>query len=62
VDLEDDLKRAVARAYQRAGVPLAEKHLASLAEVYAQWADGADRSVVERIERALAVSLGVATA
>lgn len=59
MDLEEDLRRAVARAYQRAGVPLAEKHIASLAEVYARWAEGADRGVVDRVERALAASLGV---
>ena len=59
--LEERLRAAVARAYQCAGLRLAERDLESLAQVYARWAKGADEGVVDRIERALAASLGVVT-
>lgn len=59
MDLEERLKAAVVRAYRAAGLHLHEKHALSLASVYAAWAAGADDGVVERIERALAASLGV---
>lgn len=62
MDLEDRIKTAVARAYRAAGVQLNDKHAGSLARVYADWAQGADDGVVERIERALATSLGVSVA
>lgn len=60
MDLEERIREAVARVYTRAGVQLRERHAASLARVYADWAAEADDGVVERIERALARSLGVA--
>jgi hypothetical protein len=60
VDLEERLKVAVVRAYEAAGLQLHERHVASLAGVYADWAAGADDRIVERLERALAASLGVA--
>lgn len=59
MDLEERLKTAVARAYRAAGVRLQEHHADSLARVYAAWAEGADDGVVDRLERALAASLGV---
>jgi hypothetical protein len=59
MDLEERLKAAVTRAYEAAGLQLHERHAASLAGVYADWAVGADDRVVERLERALAASLGV---
>jgi hypothetical protein len=57
VDLETQLKAAIARAYDSAGVYLHEKHLASLASVYAAWAEGVDETVVDRIERAPGAAL-----
>lgn len=59
VTLEERFKSAVRRAYDAAGVRLQEHHAASLASVYAAWAQGADEGVVVRVERALAASLGV---
>jgi hypothetical protein len=61
VDLEVRLRAAVERAYRAAGVRLEDRHLRSLACVYADWAAEAeaDAGVVDRIERALAASLGV---
>lgn len=47
------------RAYAAAGLCLQERHVNSLASVYAAWAEDADDSVVGRIERALILSLGV---
>jgi hypothetical protein len=58
LDLEERLRAAVTRAYRAAGLHLQEPHLSSLAGVYAAWAAGADDGVVERVERALAASLG----
>lgn len=46
------------RAYAAAGLSLQERHVNSLASVYATWAEGADETIVTRIERALARSLG----
>lgn len=57
-DFEGRLRAAIGRAYQAAGLRLRERDLASLAAVYAGWAEGADEGVVGRIERALAASLG----
>lgn len=62
MDLEDHLRAVVKRAYAAAGVALRERDADSLARVYADWAGGADHGVVDRIERALARSLGVRTA
>lgn len=62
MDLEERLKSAVIRAYEAAGLRLPERQVASLARVYADWAAGADDGVVDRLERALAASLGVAVA
>ena len=62
MNLEEDLKAAVTRAYEAAGLRLPEKHAASLARVYADWASGVDEGVVHRVERALARSLGVGLA
>ena len=62
MDLEERLKSAVARAYRAAGLHLPDMHIASLARVYADWARDADEGVVERLERALAASLGAAHA
>ncbi|MDP1619289.1 hypothetical protein [Phenylobacterium sp.] len=59
MSLEERFKSAVRRAYEAAGVRLQEHHAASLASVYANWAEGADDGVVARVERALAASLGV---
>ena len=56
--LEVRLRAAVVRAYAAAGLTLPEKHVASLASVYAAWAAHAGEGVVERIERALVASLG----
>lgn len=49
----------MARVYQAAGLRLAERDVYSLARVYADWAAGCDDGVVDRVERALARSLGV---
>jgi hypothetical protein len=57
VDLEERMRAAVVRAYRAAGVDLHEKHIASLAWVYATWAGSADDGVVERVEQALIHSL-----
>lgn len=46
-------------AYRAAGLTLAERHVESLAQVYSDWAAGADEGVVQRIQNALAQSLGV---
>ena len=62
MDLEERLKSAVLRAYEAAGLHLQERHVDSLARVYADWAADADDGVVARIERALAASLGVTIA
>ena len=59
MELEARLKVAVARVHRAAGIDLAEKHLESLARVYADWGEGADEGIVDRIERALAKSLGL---
>ena len=59
MDLEERLRGAVMRAYAAAGLRLQEWHIDSLAVVYAAWAEDADDSIVERLERALAASLGV---
>jgi hypothetical protein len=58
VDLEERFKAAVLRAYAAAGMRLDDFHVASLARVYATWAEGSDERVVHRVERALAASLG----
>lgn len=59
MDLEERLRAAVVRAYAAAGLALQERHVESLASVYAAWAGNADDGVVAKIERALANSLGV---
>ena len=59
IHLEERLRAAVVRAYAAAGLTLPEKHVASLASVYAEWGADAGDALVERIERALAASLGV---
>ncbi len=59
MDLQDRLRTAVIEAYQAAGLTLAERHVESLAQVYSDWAAGADEGVVQRIQNALAQSLGV---
>ena len=56
--LQEQLAAAVARAYAAAGVRVRETDVDSLAEIYAKWAAGADEGVVDRLERALARSLG----
>ena len=60
--MEERLRAAVERAYEAAGMRLPQHHVASLARVYSDWADGADDGVVDRIERALARSLGARAA
>ena len=62
VDLEERLRAAVTRVYQAAGLRLGERDVYSLARVYADWAAGCDESVVDRVERVLARSLGVRAA
>jgi hypothetical protein len=57
--LQEQLAAAVARAYAAAGVYVRETDIDSLANTYAAWAEGADDGVVQRLERALARSLGV---
>ena len=57
--LEERLRAAVERAYAAAGLRLREHDIDSLATTYATWAENADDGVVERLERALARSLGV---
>jgi hypothetical protein len=59
VDLEERLRAAVVRVYAAARARLSERDADSLARVYADWAAGCDDGVVERVERALARSLGV---
>jgi hypothetical protein len=60
--MEERLRAAVARAYQSAGMRLSDHHVESLARVYCDWAAEADDGVVDRIERALARSLGARAA
>jgi len=60
--LEERLKVAVTRAYAAAGLALRDRDVDSLASTYAAWAENADDGVVDRVERALARSLGVVIA
>jgi hypothetical protein len=55
---EIEFQEAVRRAYRAAGRCLEDAHVVSLARVYAEWAADAGEDVVQRVERALARSLG----
>lgn len=59
VDREVQFRQVVRRCYRAAGLKLADHQVTSLARVYADWAQDADDGVVTRLERALAISLGL---